>query len=656
MPDTKISALVEDTTPNAAADWLVSVDVADTSMAATGTTKKVHPNNIRASMALAATGSTQRSIRDKFGEFVSVSDFGAIGNGSTDDTAAVQAAATAVAGTNKTLLIPHGNYRCAALDFTNVRRIKCEGVIKSIITTNQTAVLVGTVGNTNLDMLFGEIEVRVEHNNGVNTGLTGTVGIGVRGAAYCTFRLFAFYFEIGIDVAPKSGVGTQYVANCRFQGLRTYGCFNGLRINTEFTGGNGWVNENIFEGAAVNPTTNNISPGADIGFLMQGVYAANNHVFLKLHVESCATPIKIISGANNLFLWPRLENAGNIQLGDGTDDFKCSRNVIIANYNQSGALPGFVHDAWGPNFVVGPDGFVWRTVVEVNYEDWINNGTTYYNRKVENVSGGKSFTSVTLTAATRSWLLGGSDRGIAYVPVTKGDILRLTTKWTNSPASTVCTIIACDSAKVGLATLSTGDMAYFGTSLDSTFANSTSGTTSSKDIAPSNYPMQRFICVNRSEVAFLSVAMRNQADYQAFRVEKLDTALALNQGYLPNWPQVKFISSLATAPDFPGQIGIVTTGLLMAVAVSATAWNVLTGTATWDPGSIANGAQATTTITVTGAAVGNRVEVKFSLSLNALSLTGYVNAANTVTAVLQNLSGSAIDLASGTVTAYVFSG
>lgn len=80
----------------------------------------------------------------------------------------------------------------------------------------------------------------------------------------------------------------------------------------------------------------------------------------------------------------------------------------------------------------------------------------------------------------------------------------------------------------------------------------------------------------------------------------------------------------------------------------------LSATKTWDPANIGAAAQDTTTITVTGAALGDTVAVGFSLDLQLLQLTGYVSAANTVTVVLQNGTGGAINLASGTLRADVW--
>lgn len=85
-----------------------------------------------------------------------------------------------------------------------------------------------------------------------------------------------------------------------------------------------------------------------------------------------------------------------------------------------------------------------------------------------------------------------------------------------------------------------------------------------------------------------------------------------------------------------------------------TAWvygrgSVIEASATWDPASIASGAQATTTITATGAALGDTVERSgFSLDQGGLLRHAYVSAANTVTFGFGNLTGGAVDLASGT--------
>jgi hypothetical protein len=76
---------------------------------------------------------------------------------------------------------------------------------------------------------------------------------------------------------------------------------------------------------------------------------------------------------------------------------------------------------------------------------------------------------------------------------------------------------------------------------------------------------------------------------------------------------------------------------------------VLTGSASWDPGSLADGAGETSpAITVTGAALGDYVLVAAPYDLQGITCNAYVSAANTVKIRLQNETGGVIDLASGT--------
>ena len=76
-----------------------------------------------------------------------------------------------------------------------------------------------------------------------------------------------------------------------------------------------------------------------------------------------------------------------------------------------------------------------------------------------------------------------------------------------------------------------------------------------------------------------------------------------------------------------------------------------TGTATYDPGSLADGQGVTTAVTVTGAALGDFVDVSFSQDLQGITMTAWVSAANTVSVRFQNETGAPIDLPSGTIKA-----
>jgi hypothetical protein len=86
------------------------------------------------------------------------------------------------------------------------------------------------------------------------------------------------------------------------------------------------------------------------------------------------------------------------------------------------------------------------------------------------------------------------------------------------------------------------------------------------------------------------------------------------------------------------------------VLLDAAVGQILTGSKTHDFASIATGTAETTTVTVTGAALGDFV-VGVSVGVDAagLRLTGYVSAANTVTVIARNDTGGAVNLASTTL-------
>lgn len=75
----------------------------------------------------------------------------------------------------------------------------------------------------------------------------------------------------------------------------------------------------------------------------------------------------------------------------------------------------------------------------------------------------------------------------------------------------------------------------------------------------------------------------------------------------------------------------------------------VSGSATYDPGSLADGAGVTTTVTATGASLGDFAQASFSLDLQGITVSAWVSAADTVSVRFQNESGGVVDLASGTL-------
>jgi hypothetical protein len=80
----------------------------------------------------------------------------------------------------------------------------------------------------------------------------------------------------------------------------------------------------------------------------------------------------------------------------------------------------------------------------------------------------------------------------------------------------------------------------------------------------------------------------------------------------------------------------------------------LQASATWDVGSLADGAGESKDITVTGAALGDFVIASMGVDLAGMVISAAVKSANTVTVRIQNESGGTLDLASTTLRVRVF--
>jgi len=76
---------------------------------------------------------------------------------------------------------------------------------------------------------------------------------------------------------------------------------------------------------------------------------------------------------------------------------------------------------------------------------------------------------------------------------------------------------------------------------------------------------------------------------------------------------------------------------------------------TWDPASLTTNSETSTTMTVSGAAVGDRALCGHTqVTADLLQLTAIVSATNTVRVILENISAGTIDVSSGTLTCEVW--
>lgn len=103
---------------------------------------------------------------------------------------------------------------------------------------------------------------------------------------------------------------------------------------------------------------------------------------------------------------------------------------------------------------------------------------------------------------------------------------------------------------------------------------------------------------------------------------------------------------------FSDQQGVITASWLNGVNF-ATYNRLLTGSGSYDPISLVDGAGTTTTVNTSGAEIGDFALASFTNSTQGIILHASVTSTNTVTVRLQNETGSTLDLASGTLAVLV---
>ena len=148
----KTSAL-SSATNIATTDLIQVVDVNDTTMAPTGTNKKVTAQVVGNNLPVVATGSTtSRKLKDRFADTVNVKDFGAAGDGIQDDTAAIQAAINS--GMN--VFVPKGTYKLLnTLSISGSKKVfKCDSNVYFNYTGTTVAL---TLTGSYHDVSLGEI-------------------------------------------------------------------------------------------------------------------------------------------------------------------------------------------------------------------------------------------------------------------------------------------------------------------------------------------------------------------------------------------------------------------------------------------------------------------------------------------------------------------
>lgn len=272
--------------------------------------------------------------------------FGAMGDNSTNDTTAFNAAVAAMEE-GDTLVVPSGNYKVTSVTYNppNDTRMECYGTFVCSTTTAGTAMTIGDGSITRRRYDIRNLKIICPNISWTS----GKVGIKVKNVqeSYMDIR-YVHGFETNVLMNGENGFGCAY--NEIHLGL-IYNGKTGLRLATTTSG---WTNENTFYGGrfSIQSGLSDYSGTTHIQ-IDEGSPAINNNRFICPSFEGGQPVVSMHIDADYiLVLWPRMESIGNITLD--TTSQGCEVHGGRGVY-YSGAYSTIVIDKGTRNKIYGYD-------------------------------------------------------------------------------------------------------------------------------------------------------------------------------------------------------------------------------------------------------------------------------------------------------------
>ena len=520
-----------------------------------------------------------------------IKDFGAVGDGSTDDTSAIQAALDA----SKAVYIPSGNYRItSSLTFENNHYIFGEskgGLLGTSKITSDGAFAAFKAKTAGTSTTFHPTFKFLTINNSDISGRpSGSIGIDLFECSYilvdgCSTR----HHNIGIRLGSTGGLSGGFyglVENCEIVN-------SAIGIRSVFANSNRFISNRIFscaEGMVADSTTD---------------------VFITGAFETTDLGLKLNSGCQGWLIHSRFESSGGVKFEVGAFE-----NHV---FSYRSGVDDRVIDLDGRNLDHGRS-TGYGGITQYGSKNQFYNESLKFDSDANGIGDGltlsaatPSGTTLSITTTAGEYFSGESAQKLVIDAAgsTRTD-LRITQPFYTTPGVTY-TVAA--RVRTSLATGLTSGWSLRGG------AGAAYNTT---DYA--NVPISV-----QDEWTIVSVSFEATSDRAYFYFFTNSATVA---GSLDDDPEL-----LIDAIHFASGLNPATLG----------GYGTPFNAATYNPPSLADGAGVTTTVACDGAELGDFVDASFSLDLQGIILTAWVSAADTVSVRFQNETGGTIDLSSGTL-------
>lgn len=379
----------------------------------------VNPNNA----LVTATGSiTPRTLANRFADVVNVKDFGAVGDGVTDDTAAIQAAINyCFSNGGGSVFFPKGNYKTlSTLIFKNNIIYYGEGQSSTLITYSGTSDAV-QVNNPSNSSTYANISVR-------DIAIICTIRTNKKssfadnGSALLTFHNVAMYGNDHGLILDQSELVD--VTECYFSVVNSGTSCVWLVNGADRTAGNssGFTNRISFRSCYFDKTINGLYTNGLFGVIDDG---GISHVYSACNFEGPATAMRFNAG-NGITINDQCEFEGNTTqvLLTATTSYYNTSGTVSTNINinieesnfSAGSLnlvtfgTGSVRDfTFSKNSILSDAGNGLFANSGAGVSNWVGFSNTQFGAGYSTDSIlGNYFSTLTITSSTKTLTVNGS--------------------------------------------------------------------------------------------------------------------------------------------------------------------------------------------------------------------------------------------------------